>query len=59
MKLNQIAKQLAVAGLLTSMAVPAFAQAMPKEATSATIAANNALYQKLPFADNTDFRKCP
>jgi Alkyl sulfatase and related hydrolases len=55
MKLNQIAKQLAVAGLLTSMAVPAFAQAMPKEATSATIAANNALYQKLPFADNTDF----
>ena len=55
MKLNLITKQLAIAGLLTSMTVPALAQVMPKEATEATLSANNALYQKLPFADNTDF----
>ncbi|MRS14919.1 MBL fold metallo-hydrolase [Enterobacteriaceae bacterium RIT691] len=55
MKLNQIATHLAVAGLLTSLSVPAFAQVMPKDATDATINANNALYQKLPFADKTDF----
>ncbi|MBB1201628.1 MBL fold metallo-hydrolase [Enterobacteriaceae bacterium 89] len=55
MKLNQIAAQLAVAGVLASLSLPAFAQVMPKEATDATIEANNALYQKLPFADHTDF----
>ncbi|MFK3660383.1 alkyl/aryl-sulfatase [Scandinavium sp. NPDC088450] len=55
MKLNQVAKHLAVAGLLTSLSVPAFAQVMPKDATNATIKANEGLYQKLPFADRTDF----
>jgi len=55
MKLNKIAMQLAIAGMLTSLSVPALANVMPKEATSATIQANNALYQKLPFADRTDF----
>ncbi|MGL4724030.1 MAG: alkyl/aryl-sulfatase [Scandinavium sp.] len=55
MKLNKIARHLAVAGLLTSLSVPALAQVMPKEATDATIKANDALLQKLPFADHTDF----
>jgi alkyl sulfatase BDS1-like metallo-beta-lactamase superfamily hydrolase len=55
MKLNQIAINLAVAGLLTSVSVTALAQVMPKEATEATIKANDALLNKLPFADRTDF----
>ena len=55
MKLNKIAMQLAVAGMLTSLSVPVLANVMPKEATEATVQANNALYQKLPFADRTDF----
>jgi alkyl sulfatase BDS1-like metallo-beta-lactamase superfamily hydrolase len=55
MKLNQIAINLAVAGLLTSVSVTALAEVMPKEATEATIKANDALLNKLPFADRTDF----
>lgn len=55
MKLNKIAKHLALAGVLTTLSVSAFAQIMPKEATAATQQANNALYNTLPFADKTDF----
>lgn len=49
MKLNKIAKHLALAGVLTTLSVSAFAQIMPKEATAATQQANNALYNTLPF----------
>ncbi|MGU3523551.1 alkyl/aryl-sulfatase [Enterobacteriaceae bacterium C23F] len=55
MKLNKIAMHLAIAGMLTSLSASALATVQPKEATEATIQANNALYQKLPFADRTDF----
>jgi alkyl sulfatase BDS1-like metallo-beta-lactamase superfamily hydrolase len=34
---------------------PLFAQELPKEATASTKQANDALYNQLPFSDNTDF----
>ena len=55
MKLNQIAKNLALAGMLSSLSVTAFAAAQQQDATPATREANQALYRKLPFADKTDF----
>ncbi len=55
MKLKPVIRSLALAGLLTTITVPVFAQAGPQEATEATKQANNALYNKLPFSDNTDF----
>lgn len=55
MKFNHVTKHLALAGIMATMSVSAFAQVQPKEATAATKQANNALYQKLPFADKTDF----
>ncbi|PKE29616.1 hypothetical protein CWS43_16410 [Rahnella sp. AA] len=53
MKLKLIVKSLALAGLLSS--TPLFAQEAPKDATTATKQANDALYSQLPFSDNTDF----
>jgi alkyl sulfatase BDS1-like metallo-beta-lactamase superfamily hydrolase len=56
MRLKLIVKSLALAGLLTSTALtPLFAQEAPKEAAAATKQANDALYNQLPFSDNTDF----
>ncbi|WP_432700648.1 alkyl/aryl-sulfatase [Kluyvera cryocrescens] len=54
MKLNNIAKHLVLAGVLTSLSISAFAVEQ-QDATSATTMANNALYGKLPFTNNTDF----
>jgi len=50
-----IARSLAVAGLLTTLSVTAATQAPTNDATAATKQANEALYSKLPFSDNTDF----
>lgn len=56
MRLTLIVKGLALAGLLTSTALtPLFAQEAPKGATASTKQANDALYNQLPFSDNTDF----
>lgn len=55
MKLNQIAKNLALAGMLSSLSITTFAAAPQQDATPATREANQALYRKLPFADKTDF----
>ena len=55
MKLNQIAKNLTLAGMLSSLSITAFAAAQQHDATPATREANQALYRKLPFADKTDF----
>jgi alkyl sulfatase BDS1-like metallo-beta-lactamase superfamily hydrolase len=55
MRLKPIARSLALAGLLTTFAIPGFAQDSQKEATAATKQANDALYNQLPFSDNTDF----
>ncbi|HCB2860464.1 alkyl/aryl-sulfatase [Klebsiella aerogenes] len=55
MKLNAIVTGLAFTGLLTTLAVPSYAQTEPKDATAATKQANDALYNQLPFSDNTDF----
>lgn len=56
MRLKLIVKSLALAGLLSSTALtPLFAQEAPKEATASTKQANDALYNQLPFSDNTDF----
>ncbi|WP_336369371.1 alkyl/aryl-sulfatase [Rahnella perminowiae] len=56
MKLKLIVKSLALAGLLSSTTLtPLFAQEVPKDATAATKQANDALYNQLPFSDNTDF----
>lgn len=55
MKLNQIAKNLTLAGMLSSLSITAFAAALQQDATPATREANQALYRKLPFADKTDF----
>ena len=56
MRLKLIVKSLALAGLLSSTAMtPLFAQESPKEATASTKQANDALYNQLPFSDNTDF----
>mgnify|MGYP000846974003 CR=1 FL=1 len=57
MKLTIIAKHLALAGVLTSLSLSAFAEVQPQDATPTTQQANNALYNKLPFADKTDFVK--
>ncbi|MDM3380801.1 MBL fold metallo-hydrolase [Citrobacter sp. Cb003] len=56
MRLKLIVKSLALAGLLSSTVLtPLFAQEAPKEATASTKQANDALYNQLPFSDNTDF----
>ncbi|STW49612.1 hydrolase [Klebsiella pneumoniae] len=55
MKLSQIAKNLALAGMLLSLSITTFAAAPQQDATPATREANQALYRKLPFADKTDF----
>jgi hypothetical protein len=44
MKLNQIAKNLALAGMLSSLSITAFAAAPQQDATPATREANQALY---------------
>lgn len=54
MKLNLIVRSLALAGLLVSVS-PSYAAEAPKDATAATQQANNALFNQLPFSDNTDF----
>ena len=55
MKLTIIAKQLALAGVFTSLSLSAWAEAQPQNATPVTREANNALYNTMPFADKTDF----
>ncbi|KFC11289.1 putative hydrolase [Trabulsiella guamensis ATCC 49490] len=55
MKLNKIISALLFAGLFTSISFPSLAQTEPKDATSATKTANDALLNQLPFNDNTDF----
>lgn len=55
MRLKPIARGLALAGLLTTLIVPAYADTASKDATSATKQANEQLYNQLPFSDNTDF----
>lgn len=55
MQLNRIAQSFILTGLLTSFSVPLMAAEAPKDATAATQQANNALYNQLPFSDNTDF----
>lgn len=55
MKLTLIAQSLALAGVLSTLNSPGFAQTGPNEATAATKQANDALYQQLPFSDRTDF----
>ena len=54
MKLNLIVRSLALAGLLVSVS-PSYSAEAPKDATAATQQANNALFNQLPFSDNTDF----
>lgn len=44
MKLNQIAKNLTLAGMLSSLSITAFAAALQQDATPATREANQALY---------------
>ncbi len=55
MKLTPIMRGLALAGVLTTFAIPSWAEVAPKEAAPATKQANDALYNQLPFSDNTDF----
>lgn len=55
MQLNTIARGFILAGMLTSYSLPLLAVEAPKDATAATQQANNALYNQLPFSDNTDF----
>ncbi|WHP29537.1 alkyl sulfatase dimerization domain-containing protein [Trabulsiella odontotermitis] len=55
MKLNKIVSAFLFAGLFTSIVFPSIAQTEPKDATSATKTANDALLNQLPFNDNTDF----
>jgi alkyl sulfatase BDS1-like metallo-beta-lactamase superfamily hydrolase len=54
MKFNLIVRSLALAGLVISVS-SAYAADAPKDATTATQQANNALFNQLPFSDNTDF----
>ncbi|MFO3921575.1 alkyl/aryl-sulfatase [Enterobacter hormaechei] len=54
MRINEIVRSLALAGCFIS-ASSAWAAEAPKDATAATQQANNALFNKLPFSDNTDF----
>ncbi|SNY62475.1 alkyl/aryl-sulfatase [Enterobacter sp. CC120223-11] len=55
MRLNAIVKGLALAGMLTTLSTAALAEEATKAATAATKQANDALYNQLPFSDNTDF----
>jgi alkyl sulfatase BDS1-like metallo-beta-lactamase superfamily hydrolase len=55
MRLTQIAKSVALAGMLVTVAMPGFAQEEPQRGDAATKAANDALYKQLPFANKTDF----
>ncbi len=55
MKLTPIMRRLALAGVLSTVTVPSWAEVAPKDAASATKQANDALYDQLPFSDNTDF----
>ncbi|WP_204563521.1 MBL fold metallo-hydrolase, partial [Citrobacter cronae] len=55
MQLNKIAQSFILAGLLTSASAPLIAAEAPKDATASTQQANNALFNQLPFSDNTDF----
>lgn len=55
MKLNMIVRSLALAGILGSVSLPLLAAEPSKDATAPTQQANNALYNQLPFSDNTDF----
>ena len=55
MKLKPIARGLALAGILSTFIIPAYADVSPKDATAATKQANDQLYNQLPFSDNTDF----
>ncbi|PNS13278.1 hypothetical protein COO59_00155 [Mixta theicola] len=55
MRLNPLVKSMALAGLVTALAGPVYAEDGPREATEATKQANDALYNQLPFSDNTDF----
>ena len=54
MRINEIVRSLALAGCFIS-ASSAWAAEAPKDATAATQQANNALFNQLPFSDNTDF----
>ena len=55
MSLTPIVKGMALAGMLSAITLPAWAEVAPGEATAATKQANDALYNQLPFSDNTDF----
>ena len=55
MKIKLIVKSLALAGLMSTVILPAYADISPKDATDTTKNANDALYSQLPFSDNTDF----
>lgn len=55
MKLSPLAQVLALTGMLSSLPLAVHADASQKDATPATKQVNDALYQQLPFNDNTDF----
>ncbi|MFY9995768.1 MAG: alkyl sulfatase dimerization domain-containing protein [Leclercia sp.] len=57
MKLNKLVSCMVVAGLASApfISLPVSAQEMPNDATTHTKARNEALYNQLPFSDNTDF----
>lgn len=55
MKFNMIVRSLALAGILGSVSMPLLAAEASKDAKAPTQQANNALYNQLPFSDNTDF----
>lgn len=54
MKLNLIVRSFVLAGMIMSNS-PSYAAEAPKDASAATQQANNALFNQLPFSDNTDF----
>ncbi len=49
MKLTPVVKGLAIAGLLSSISLSAWAEVAAKEATAATKQANDALYNPTPL----------
>ncbi len=55
MRLKPLAKSMALAGLLSTFTISSFAETAPKDATEATMKANDALLNQLPFSDKTDF----
>ena len=55
MKLKPLVRSLTLCGILTSIPAYVFADASQKDAAPATIKANDALYQELPFDNKTDF----